>query len=77
MQENKPITPEFDALQFLKDIRSKRFIDGNMNLRTAADQIGISASTLSRLENGKVPELLTYVSVCRWLKKSIREYIKP
>src|ERR1700761_1576584 len=50
-------------------IRSKR---GNLGLREAAREIGdVSVSTLSRVENGNLPDIDTYVKICNWLDVSI------
>lgn len=40
---------------------------GELGLREAAKEIGISPATLSRIENGQVPDLETFQAVCRWL----------
>ena len=40
---------------------------GSMGVRAAAGEIGISAATLSRIENGRVPDLETLKRVCAWL----------
>lgn len=40
---------------------------GNMGVRAAAKEIGISPSTLSRIENGHVPDVKTLEKVCAWL----------
>jgi transcriptional regulator with XRE-family HTH domain len=46
-------------------ILSKR---GSRGLREIASEIGdVSPSTLSRVENGKVPDLETFFSLCAWL----------
>ena len=41
---------------------------GTLVVRAAANEIGISPSTLSRIENGHVPDLATFAAICRWLK---------
>ena len=41
---------------------------GNGGIREIAREIGISPATLSRVENGKLPDLETFSKVCRWLK---------
>jgi transcriptional regulator with XRE-family HTH domain len=47
-------------------LRSKR---GNKGLRAVADEIGkISAPTLSRIEQGKVPDVETFIVLCNWLQ---------
>lgn len=40
---------------------------GNMGVRAAAKEIGISPTTLSRIENGHVPDIGTLDKVCVWL----------
>lgn len=46
-------------------IKSKR---GNRGLREVAKEIGdISVSTLSRVENGNLPDIDTYIKICNWL----------
>jgi DNA-binding Xre family transcriptional regulator len=46
-------------------IRDKR---GTKGVREAALEIGISSATLSRVENGKLPDLQTFSKICKWLK---------
>ncbi len=53
-------------------VKSKR---GKRGLREVAQQITeefgeVSASTLSRVEQGKVPDLDVYMRLCRWLGAS-------
>lgn len=46
-------------------VRAKR---GRLGLRAAAQEIGsVSPSTLSRVELGRVPDLDTFMRICRWL----------
>lgn len=45
-------------------VREKRGVRG---IREAAAEIGISYATLSRIENGKVPDLETFSKICQWL----------
>lgn len=40
---------------------------GNMGVRVAAEEIGISPTTLSRIERGHVPDVRTLEKVCEWL----------
>lgn len=40
---------------------------GSMGIRAAASEIGISPATLSRIENGRVPDLETLRKVCAWV----------
>ena len=43
---------------------------GTRRVRDAAKEIGVSAATLSRIENGKQPDLATFEKLCRWLGMS-------
>ena len=60
----------FDVKKFSKTIKTKRIIRDETDIRTAAKQIDISASTLSRCENGKQMEINTFLSICHWLDVS-------
>ena len=40
---------------------------GDRGIRTVAKEIGVSPSTLSRIENGHLPDLEDYRKICRWL----------
>ena len=54
--------------------RTKR---GSRGLREVAIEIGnISPSTLSRVENGKMPDLETFLLLCDWLEVSAAEFIR-
>ena len=53
------------SLDVLVDrLRTKR---GGRGVRATAAEIGISAATLSRIENGNYPDLETFGKVCKWL----------
>lgn len=56
-----------DTKKFSEMIKSKR---GTVGLRALASEIGISASTLSRIEQGNLPDIDTYLILCNWLKVS-------
>lgn len=45
-------------------IKEKR---GDRGLREVANEIGISHATLSRIENGKLPDIETFKKICEWL----------
>lgn len=41
---------------------------GKTGLRTIAEEIeGVSVATLSRIEQGKIPDVDTFIKICRWL----------
>lgn len=55
-------------------VRSKR---GSRGLREAAQEIGnVSPSTISRVENGKTPDMDTFLALCNWLEIPAAELIK-
>ena len=40
---------------------------GKVGIRATARQIGLSPATLSRVENGRLPDLDNFTRICRWL----------
>ncbi|ARR53319.1 transcriptional regulator [Rhizorhabdus wittichii DC-6] len=40
---------------------------GSRGIRAAAAEAEISPATMSRVENGNVPDLATFAKICRWL----------
>ena len=40
---------------------------GKLGIRATAAKIGISPATLSRIENGHLPDLENFRKICRWL----------
>ncbi|MCA8880352.1 MAG: helix-turn-helix transcriptional regulator [Rhodobacteraceae bacterium] len=47
---------------------------GNMGVRAAAREIGISPSTLSRIEKGHVPDVGTLEKICSWLGEDTSKF---
>lgn len=59
------MTTEIKIQEFATLLRERR---GTRGLRAVAKEIGeVSASTLSRIEQGKLPDLDTFIRICRWL----------
>ena len=56
-------TPSLDTLGAL--ILDKR---GEVGVRAAAKEIGISPATLSRVENGHLPDLENFRLICKWIE---------
>jgi transcriptional regulator with XRE-family HTH domain len=55
-------------------LRTKR---GDRGLRAIAEEIGsVSASTLSRIEQGGAPDLPTFMRICAWLGTSPDEFVE-
>jgi transcriptional regulator with XRE-family HTH domain len=44
-------------------------------IRAAAEEVGISSATLSRVENGHMPDLETFAKICKWLGRDPREFL--
>ncbi|MEO0525942.1 MAG: helix-turn-helix transcriptional regulator [Bacteroidota bacterium] len=61
------MSTSLDTEKFSRMIKSKR---GKIGLRNLANDIGISASTLSRVEQGNLPDIDTYLKLCNWLEVS-------
>lgn len=56
-------TPRLDKIGKL--VRERRRDRG---IREVALEVGVSAATLSRIENGRLPDLETFGKLCRWLQ---------
>ncbi len=61
-------------IKMLSDmVRAKR---GCRGLREIANDCEISPSTISRVENGKVPDMATFLALCDWLEIPPYEFIR-
>lgn len=69
-------TLKFDTVNFSKDVKAKRAMEHGMDLRKLAGETDVSHSTLGRVENKGIPDLLTFAKLCKWLGKSMDSYIK-
>ena len=47
---------------------------GNMGVRAAAKEIGISPTTLTRIEKGNVPDVSTLDKICKWLDEDSAKF---
>jgi transcriptional regulator with XRE-family HTH domain len=48
---------------------------GGRGVRVAAAEVGVSSATLSRVENGHMPDLETFAKICQWLDRDPREFL--
>jgi len=48
---------------------------GPKGVRATAEEIGISPATLSRIENGNMPDLETFAKICDWLNVDPSDYL--
>lgn len=55
---------KFNQELFAKRVREKR---GDRSLRDVAAELNIGIATLSRVENGKMPDLHNFGVLCEWL----------
>jgi transcriptional regulator with XRE-family HTH domain len=47
---------------------------GSMGVRATAKEIGISPTTLSRIERGHLPDMGTLEKVCAWLEEDMDQF---
>ncbi|MBU0584193.1 MAG: helix-turn-helix transcriptional regulator [Alphaproteobacteria bacterium] len=47
---------------------------GSMGVRAAAAEIGISPTTLSRVENGHIPDMQSLDKLCGWLEADMEQF---
>lgn len=65
--------PHIHLDRLAAQLRTKR---GQRGLREVAEEIGdISASTLSRIEQGNVPDVDTFMRICHWLGVDSSEFV--
>ncbi len=64
---------EIDIQKLAALVRKKR---GKRGLRETVQEIGdVSISTLSRVESGKIPDIGTFLRLCRWLGISPEQFV--
>lgn len=66
---------EFLKDKFKKDLKTERIIEKELTVREAAKEIGVSASTISRIENGKTCEIESFLKICEWMGMFPEDYI--
>lgn len=69
----KRIEWTFDLTQFMTDVHKACGREGS--LREIADTCGVSASTLSRMDNGIAQSMESVFIICAALKLDPRQYI--
>lgn len=58
-----------------------RAIDGRcayrgISLRDAAEEMSVSASTLTRIRKGRLPDVHGFVRICNWLSMDMSAFIE-
>lgn len=71
---------KFENKLFAKYVKDKRVVDVankiSISQRDAAKQVKLSHSTLSRIEAGKTPDVVSFAIVCKWIDKSMEMFFK-
>lgn len=72
----------FNKYKFSSAIKEKKLsaIEKNgkhLTLRYFEAEIGVSAATLSRIENGAVPDVETFCKLLKWLNKPATDFLMP
>lgn len=68
------MTRFLDTKALAESLKLKR---GKRGLREISEEMnGIGISTLSRIENGKIPDVETFLAICYWLGVSPNEFMK-
>lgn len=66
---------QFNVEAFSMAVNLRREME-KLTLRELGDSLGMSASSLSRIENGDKPDIESFISLFDWLKLPIERFIK-
>src|SRR5258706_15170917 len=68
------MSSQLDMELFAAYLKARR---GDMGLREAVQQIGdISPATLSRIENGRIPDMDVFLRLCDWIGLPAETFVK-
>ena len=67
---------KYRAKEFSEKVKTKRTIKDRIDLRGLSDRLGISHSTICRVENGSTPDIDTYCKLCKWLGAPAGKYLR-
>lgn len=68
------MSSQLDMGLFVAYLKARR---GEMGLREAVQQIGdISPATLSRIENGRIPDMDVFLRICDWIGIPAETFLK-
>jgi len=65
---------DYNGKEMRKQLITYRKIENNLSMQEVANLIGISKATYSRLENGNVPDVVTYAKVIWFLHSERLRY---
>lgn len=67
---------QFQLKDFAKAVRVK-LAEDELNLLAAAEELGVSKATISRLQRAKgLPDIQTYQAICSWLDKPMEFFFE-
>jgi transcriptional regulator with XRE-family HTH domain len=67
----------YDSKPVVKAVRTKRLIEWDLDIREAAKKMKISPATLSRIENGRTPDVNTLATVCYYISLPMESAFIP
>lgn len=65
---------KFDIEKFKGHIFHCKMDMGVNSLRKIAEEVGVSAATLSRVQRGKMPDLESFGKICKWMEGDMNDY---
>lgn len=68
--------PTINWKRFAREMKIYRTQIRELGVRAAAKEAGVSTATLSRVENGKACDALTFVRMAYWRGMAISYYVK-
>ena len=66
--------PKFNIEKFGQAIEERQ-LGGDLSLRDMAKEIGVSASSLSRIKKGNEPDINSLILILDWLKLKLETFI--
>ena len=66
-----------DPLEELGPLLARRRAALGLSLREAAESSGVPVATLSRIEQGRMPDLATFIRVVEWLGEPPSRFFAP
>lgn len=68
--------PEIVDMAALGSLLRSRRKDAGLSVRQAAEDAGVSFSTVTRVESGAQPDLATFLKLCAWLRVRPEEFFR-
>lgn len=65
---------KFNNKKFSNSFIQAKIDAGLPSLRSLGKELGISASTLSRIERGATPDILTFGILCKWMGVKMKKF---